>query len=300
MGFHEDYHTYRSRARATKRREQQAADRLKKVEERNELLFAMYTKMQEKFSSRPEADQIYIDPAADGPSNRRSSVASTGLHDDDGEVDASPMDRYPVDNIEDKTECELHQPMKNISVKVAVGFALKVDPEVRWHCREVLAGYARLGVDEIVPGCETLEIDHPGPEGEATPEEVRHEIILWKKKYIIFPGSTQRPRSLSPPPPPSPLNFDRDDDDTYMTPPRSSPPRQQPEPSSPEPSSAEYRAGKRKISQVKWGNLTKCPPPPTKAKLSPLPKVPKSPPKFPYPYKPPVENMPDVSIDPKK
>ena len=57
-GFHEDDHTSRIRARATKRREQQVADRLKKVEERNELLFAMYSKMQEKFSSRLEGDQI--------------------------------------------------------------------------------------------------------------------------------------------------------------------------------------------------------------------------------------------------
>jgi hypothetical protein len=34
------------------------------------------------------------------------------------------MDRYPVDDISGKTNCEMHQSMKNISMKVAVGYAL--------------------------------------------------------------------------------------------------------------------------------------------------------------------------------
>ena len=130
---------------------------------------------------------MYIDPA---PDCRRSSMASTALHVsvDDAQVDVSPMERYPVDNIEEKTDCELHQPMKNISMKVALGFALKFDPAARWHGREIPAGYARVGVDEILSGCETLEIHFAGPEGESALGEVLHGVILWKKKYIIFPG----------------------------------------------------------------------------------------------------------------
>jgi hypothetical protein len=41
------------------------------------------------------------------------------------------MDRYPVDDISDKINRELHQSMKNISMKVAVGFALPSEPGVR-------------------------------------------------------------------------------------------------------------------------------------------------------------------------
>jgi hypothetical protein len=36
-------------------------------------------------------------------------------------ADEAPMDRYPVDYISGKTNCEMHQSMKNILMKVAVG-----------------------------------------------------------------------------------------------------------------------------------------------------------------------------------
>jgi hypothetical protein len=40
------------------------------------------------------------------------------------------MGRYPVDEIKGKTHCELHQSMKNISLEVAVGYALSCEPGV--------------------------------------------------------------------------------------------------------------------------------------------------------------------------
>jgi hypothetical protein len=40
------------------------------------------------------------------------------------------MDRYPVDDIRDNTNCALHQSMKSICMKVAVGFALPCEPRV--------------------------------------------------------------------------------------------------------------------------------------------------------------------------
>jgi hypothetical protein len=39
-----------------------------------------------------------------------------------------PMDHYPVDDITKKINCELHVPMKNISMKVAVGYVLPSGP----------------------------------------------------------------------------------------------------------------------------------------------------------------------------
>jgi hypothetical protein len=113
-----------------------------------------------------------------------------------------PMDRYPVDQIDGKTSCVLHQWMKNISMKVAVGYALSCEPGVTWHSRRIPDGYARVGVDEIVPGYESLELDMAGPEDEATLGEVLGGVILWNKKDIKFLG-------LAPPPPPLPLSHCR-------------------------------------------------------------------------------------------
>jgi hypothetical protein len=47
---------------------------------------------------------------------------------------------YPVDGIKESISCELHQRMKNISMKVAVGQAIPCPPDTRWHDREIPAG----------------------------------------------------------------------------------------------------------------------------------------------------------------
>jgi hypothetical protein len=139
------------------------------------------------------------------------------------------MDRYPVDDISKKTNCEMHVPMKNISMKVAVGYVLPSGPEQLWHGREIRAGYARVGVDAIVPRYESLELDVAGPEEEATLGEVLGGVIVWDKKHIVFPGSVPR----RPPSPPSPCNSQPPDDDRedYHSPsPHRSPPQCQPTP----------------------------------------------------------------------
>jgi hypothetical protein len=59
---------------------------------------------------------------------------------------------YLVDGIKESISCELHQRMKNISMKVAVEQALPYPPDARWHGREIPAGYAKVKVDEIVSG----------------------------------------------------------------------------------------------------------------------------------------------------
>ena len=120
-------------------------------------------------------------------------MASTGVRADDALMDDAPMARYPVDDITERKNCELHQSMKNISMKVAVGFALPSEPGACFHGCQIPAGYARVGVDEVLKGYETLELDIPAGEGETTLGEVTHAIILWKKEYIVFPESTPRP-----------------------------------------------------------------------------------------------------------
>ena len=119
-------------------------------------------------------------------SQRRSSVASTPHIQADDAI-------YPVDQIKVQTMCELHTKMKNLSMKVADGTALENTPGVTFHGRPIPAGYARVGVDEIVKGYEELELDIAAAEGEMTLGEVFHGIILWRKELIVFPESTHRP-----------------------------------------------------------------------------------------------------------
>ena len=122
------------------------------------------------------------------------------------------MARYPVDDITERKNCELHQSMKNISMKVVVGFALPSEPGACFHGGQIPAGCALVGVDEVLKGYETLELDIPAGEGEMTLGEVTHTIILWKKEYIVFPDSAPRPPTPPPSssPPPSPPLLERD------------------------------------------------------------------------------------------
>ena len=62
------------------------------------------------------------------------------------------QDRYPVDDIMDNTNCELHFKMKNVSIKVADNIAYTTPPEATFHCNPIPAGYARVGVDEAMSG----------------------------------------------------------------------------------------------------------------------------------------------------
>jgi hypothetical protein len=118
--------------------------------------------------------------------------------------------------------------MKNISMKVVVGYALPCEPGVTWHGRQIPDSYARVGVDEVLRGYESLELDIAGPEDEATLGEMLGGVILWKKKDIKLPGLVPPPpppsrrRSPSPPSPP------RDYDDHHNTSPSRSPTSGQP------------------------------------------------------------------------
>jgi hypothetical protein len=71
-----------------------------------------------------------------------------------------------VDDVREMKNCELHKPMKNMSFKVAIGNALHCLPEPLHHGNPIPAGYARVMVDDIVPGFEDLEIDIPKPKGD--------------------------------------------------------------------------------------------------------------------------------------
>ncbi|KAK1666218.1 hypothetical protein QYE76_054377 [Lolium multiflorum] len=112
------------------------------------------------------------------------------------DITAPEPPRYPVDDVKEMKECHLHYPIGNMSMKVAIGSALP--PGALHHNNPIPDGYARVTVEDIVQGFEDLEIDYATPEGERRLGDVKRQFILWKKKFIKFPG--EAPRPTSPPP----------------------------------------------------------------------------------------------------
>jgi hypothetical protein len=136
------------------------------------------------------ASQPLIEAAHDAtgtPSQRKSSVASTDLPEDD---DESAI-RYPVDDITGSTSCELHVKVVNITMKVVVGYALPIGPDATYHCCPIPHGYAVAGVDEVMGGFEQLKLDHPAGERDLYElGEAKKTTVLWLKEYIVLPNWT--------------------------------------------------------------------------------------------------------------
>ena len=82
------------------------------------------------------------DPALDStiPSMPQTSVGSTRVPTDD-----ALLARYLMDDIQETTRCELHMKMKNISMKVADGFALSNPPEATIHDNPIPPSYVVSG-----------------------------------------------------------------------------------------------------------------------------------------------------------
>ena len=220
-----------------------------------------------------------------------SSMVPAG---DDDALTTDALRRYPVDDITETTTCELHVKVVNISMKVAVGYAVPIGPTPTFHCSPVPLGYAIVGVDEVFKGFEELKLDHPaGEDGEiAELGEARKNTILWRKELIVLPAQhspaqqsslpkppSPQPRSpareSSPPKPPSP----QPRSPARQSPPPQSPARQSPPPQSPPresaPPQSPVRSGRSGLNKNRSPKRTR----------SPLPKVPhKNLSKRPYDY----------------
>jgi hypothetical protein len=184
--------TYKSRARAKKQQQDEENNKF------NQLL-ARVNEQQQQIDELRGVVRLQ-DPALDittSPSKQKSSVAESEAPTDDARWMIEGGPGYPVDGIKESISCELHQRMKNISIKVAVGQALHCPPDARWHGHEIPAGYAKVRVDEMVMGFHDMELDIPGPDDERTLGEVVGGVILWDKNYIKLPGSA--PMTTPPP-----------------------------------------------------------------------------------------------------
>ncbi|KAI5019892.1 hypothetical protein ZWY2020_044780 [Hordeum vulgare] len=206
LGFARDQDTYRSRERAKKRQQDEENDKF------NQLLARINEQQKQIDELRGvlRQEDLALD-ITDAPSKRKSSVAESEAPPDDERRMIEGGPGYPVDGIKESTSCELHQKFKNISMKVAVGQALPSGPDARCHGREIPAGFAKVGVDEIMTGFNDMELDIARPGDERTLIEVLGGVILWDKNYIKLPGSAPRTtpppsrrRSPTPPLPPSP------------------------------------------------------------------------------------------------
>ena len=85
-----------------------------------------------------------------------------------------------------------------ILIALVVWYALPNEFEANYHDGDIPAGYARVGVDEVVPEFETLSLDIPGGDDEATFRDVKGGFSLWNKKYIVLSGQPTPPCRSTP------------------------------------------------------------------------------------------------------
>ena len=120
IGFKEDIHTYRSRMRSKRDTEAKIADLEYRVSSYElSMQEEVARKVDERMAAHRSQDpQPYIHPVMVSTSGNRSSCASTG------QVGSQSMDAMqtqdettcPVDEITQRTPCELHIPFKNLSI----------------------------------------------------------------------------------------------------------------------------------------------------------------------------------------
>jgi len=257
-----------------------AADRLRNVEEAVKQAQEQIKMLSQQQGSSQSQRHMEAPFDGSGPSNRKSSVASTQLQDgDDDALTPSPR-RYPVDDITDSTPCELKVQVLNVRVTVAVGMAVPIGPNPTWHSVPVPQGYAVVAVDDVMRDFEELKLDHPAGEDRELTElgQVKNGTVLWRKEYIDLPNyvpprppTPQRSNPPSPPPDHSPAQPSPSPPHQH-SPAQPSPPPPQPSPPPRQPSpSPEAQSQKRKRTTAK---VTKRGSSSSKRFRSPLPEVP--------------------------
>src|SRR4051812_9278762 len=202
-GFDDCIDTYRSRARK-RREEAEHVRQLQETVQRHERILESITSQGGTGPYR-ELDIVLLDATGPG-SNWKSSVASTDLP-EDGHEAMTEGARYPVDDITQQENCEMHVECRKLSLKVVAGYALPCRKNGTYHCVPIPAGYAIVTVDEVIKDWEQLELEIPAGEDRDITElgAAKGNTILWRKEHIKLLNWTPPPqpspqRQPSPPP----------------------------------------------------------------------------------------------------
>ena len=250
-----------------------AADRLRNVEEALKRQQDQIDRLSQQGTGQSQRHILEAAFDGSGPSNRKSSVASTQLQDGgDNALTTAPPKRYPVDDITESTPCELKVQVMNVRVTVAVGMAVPIAPNPTWHCSPVPQGYAVVAVDDVMRDYEELKLDHPAGEDRELIElgEVKGGTVLWPKEHIHLPNymppRPPTPQSNNPPSPP----HDHSPAQLSPSPPHHSPTQPSPPPRQPSPSPEPQSQKRKRSSSSSSKSRLRSP----KPKQSPLPNIP--------------------------
>ena len=150
---------------------------MQKVEERLELQEKKLEALTSQRATGPPSQQ-HEDPSFDTaheaipPSQLKSNMASSQLVRPD---------------ITETEHCELMAKCMNLTLKVAVGYVLPPGPDGTFHYNPIPDGYAIVGVDEVKPEFEGLDLEYPTGEGETHLVDAVRTTILWRKENVRLP-----------------------------------------------------------------------------------------------------------------
>jgi hypothetical protein len=68
-----------------------------------------------------------------------------------------------------------------------------VDHEAVIHGNQTPAGYASIVLDRVGKDYRELNLEIPRGDGNKTLGQAEHAFILWRKRYIVIPGTLPRP-----------------------------------------------------------------------------------------------------------
>ena len=71
-------------------------------------------------------------------------------------VESMAPQRFSVDEITQRTPCDLQTTIKNLMFTVAYGTAMPTQLGDVYHGQQILARYTRIGVEQMCQGWETL------------------------------------------------------------------------------------------------------------------------------------------------